>query len=601
MSKERDILKSLLIQEELEVLKQLKKKLLSEEQFTKEVSKVLAGAVKRAQKEDKEFTRALSRPIKEGVTRAFSDNKQSIIDSLLPIMGQLIRKTVTNSIRQFVSDINRTIELGFSKKALKWRWQAFKSDVSFAEIVFQKTIRYQVTNLFVINRDNGLLIEHAGNQDPLKDKNALSAMLTALQDFIGDSLNLPESDLISAEINDNLYLISTGPKAYLASVIRGSPSERLKQKSQELIENIHAEFSDVLTHEKNYQNTPELEDYLRNHLVTKNRKEETKAINWKPWLFIIALLLIASTYYYIQRSLQFKEIQRLVHDTPGLYVHSLEREGDGFLVTGLLDPSADVSKLKTKGIKLLTKPYLSLEEEVINARIQKLLHDYPTAQAKYHKQTVLLKGKLSTEQQKEVTKKLLSLAGVENIDKQLQPSLSEELARFMKDQLGNNDKIKYKLSDQHLELSGTTDYASQQKLNLSLKSKFPQLKVTNKNLLITDGTEKLIREINQTSVNIPWLENKNPAEYRKLQKVINSSQSLMQRTAKIHLMIIGSSDCFGKKSDDFSKMRTKKIEQKFIQGKINRLRISTSIDECHAYVKQANDSLKNVRFKVSIE
>ena len=45
----RDVLKTLLIKEELEVLENLKK-LLSEEQFTEEVSKVLANALKRAQK-----------------------------------------------------------------------------------------------------------------------------------------------------------------------------------------------------------------------------------------------------------------------------------------------------------------------------------------------------------------------------------------------------------------------------------------------------------------------------------------------------------------------------------------------------------------------
>ena len=116
MSKERDILKSLLLKEELELLDNLKQKLLSKQQFTKEVSEVLSGAIRRAKKQDNEFERSLTGPIKRGVNRTFSENKQSIINSLLPIMGQLIRKTVTNSIKQFVADINRTLELGFLPK-----------------------------------------------------------------------------------------------------------------------------------------------------------------------------------------------------------------------------------------------------------------------------------------------------------------------------------------------------------------------------------------------------------------------------------------------------------------------------------------------------
>ena len=149
MSNQRDILKSLLLKEELEVIAELKQKLLSKEQFTKEVSEILSGAINRARRVDSDFERALSRPIKNGVTQAFTDNKQSIVDSLLPIMGQLIRKTVTNSIKQFVTDINRTLEQNFSIKSIKWRWQAKKAGITFAEMVFQKTIRYQVKELFV--------------------------------------------------------------------------------------------------------------------------------------------------------------------------------------------------------------------------------------------------------------------------------------------------------------------------------------------------------------------------------------------------------------------------------------------------------------------
>ena len=134
MSNQRDILKSLLLKEELEVIAELKQKILSKEQFTKEVSEILSAAINRSRRMDSGFERALARPIKKGVTQAFSENKQSIVDSLLPIMGQLIRKTVTNSIKQFVSDINRALEQRFSMKAIKWRWQARKAGISLSLI-----------------------------------------------------------------------------------------------------------------------------------------------------------------------------------------------------------------------------------------------------------------------------------------------------------------------------------------------------------------------------------------------------------------------------------------------------------------------------------
>ncbi|VAW39599.1 hypothetical protein MNBD_GAMMA01-203 [hydrothermal vent metagenome] len=597
MNTEHEILKNLLLKEELELLDTLKQKLLSQKQFTKEVSAVLAAAINRAQKQNKEFEKALSLPIKNGVKRAFSESKQSIIDALLPIMGQLIRKTVTNSIRQFVTDINRTIELGFSSKALKWRWQAYKAGIPFAEIVFQKTIRYQVSELFVINRENGLLIAHVGANDMLKDNNAISAMLTVIQDFIGDSLRSEDSGLLSAEIDDNLILISTGPKAYLASVIKGSPTGRLKQKSQQLIENIHADFSEILVDEDKYQNIVEFDDYLRPHLITKSLLDNSEKINWLPWVVILILLVSGLSYWSYQRTQQFNAVVDIAKSTPGFFMQSVIRKNSGYEVTGLLDPIADISQLQTEHVKLQTRPFISLDHEIVQQRVLNILINYPTVKAVLQNNIVVVSGKISRENRQKLLQQLHNIIGINTVEDNLNIDNREEIKSFLQDNVIVN-QIEYTLSANKLTLQGNIKFQDYQNFKSGFNAIFPDVIIDEENINIINSTDNLIAFINQTSINLSKYQQGDQTQKQQLQNVINSSHSLISRKGKIHVAIIGKSDCYGKDSDKYSLDRAKAIKQIFIQQGVNQNFLAPKIKPCVTFNNHPVQAKLTVAFKL---
>jgi len=557
MSKERDILKSLLLKEELELLDNLKQKVLSESQFTQEVSQVLTAAIKRAEKQDKNFERSLKGPIQRGVVKTFADNKQSIIDSIMPIMGQLIRKTVSNSIKQFVADINRTLELGFSAKALKWRWQAFKSGEKFADIVFQKTIHYQITEMFVISHENGLLIQHAGTdaEEVLKDKDALSAMLTGLQDFIGDSLQSSNSGLLSIEISDKEFLISTGPHAYLATVVKGSPTERLKNKLQQLIENIHSDYSDLIADQDQYQNDLEFSGYLQKHLITKSISDEKKSLNWKPWVFIILLVIIGLSYWAYQRNKEFKRVNQLTHSIPGLYVQDLKRDNGGYVVSGLMDPMADTSQLQTNNIELIVKPYVSLDQEIIQKRVDKAVDDYKAITATLKGNVVTLSGQANENDSLTLTNKLYTLSGVDKVINQLIMDKTEEINT-------NEDN------------------------NLIKKKE------------LTESINAMKKSIHDSSINLTKYQANNVDEKQKLNEIIENIQFILKNKNQTQISIIGESDCYGKKSDAYSHQRALFIKDIFVKNNINEKSIVIKIKPCVILTSKENLDNKNVKFRL---
>ena len=575
MSQERDLLKSLLLKEELEVLNRLKEKVLSQEQFTEEVAKVLAKALKRAEKNDANLQKALYPPIKKGVLRAFSESKQSIIDSLLPIMGTLIRKTVSNSIKKIVADINRVLEQRLSLKHLKWRWQAYKAGISYAEIVFQKTIRYQVQELFLINRNNGLLIEHAGDDDLLKDNNAISAMLTVIQDFIRDSLQSPNADLLSTEIGDKVILISTGPQAFLASIIKGSPTERLKEKSQKLIENVHAQFSFELAQEDSYRNLPRLNEYLKKHLVLKNITESNKKINWVPWVLIPLIFISGLSYLAYKRLQQFNAIVDKASHVDGFYLQSVKRQNKGFVISGLLDPLADVSHLKTENIRLETRPFVSLDDSILEKRVQIVLKDYVGVIAKLENNKIELSGKVQEQDKKSLILRLNNIIGIEEVIDYLSLDMSHKLDAFFR---GTN--LNYKIANNIVSAQGEMKYQELTDLRQRFKALFKNLSLNTQAINVPDSTENILEKIKTTQLNIPLLQENDTLQKDKFEILIKNLQLLQQRTSKISIEVIGMSDCHGNKSDGYSMQRAKFIASKLHDAGINPNSIKTRIRAC---------------------
>lgn len=597
MSNERDILKSLLLKEELELLDTIKQKLLSEEQFTKEVSNVLAAALKRAQHKDKNIERALAWPIKEGVKRAFVDSKQSIIDSLLPIMGQLIRKTVTNSIKQFVSDINRILEQRFSVKYIKWRWQAFRTGSSLAQIVFQNTVHYQVSEIFLINRENGLLIQHVGADDMLKDNNAISGMLTAIQDFVGDSLKESDSQLESIEIKGKQFLFSFGPKAYLAAIVLGSPTERIKEKLQQLIENAHGEFSEDLLDENNYDKLPDLNGFLRSNLVTKSLTPETKKINWLPWAIIILILSIFFIYSAHKKSLAYDKIVSSAESIDGFILQDVNDIDSGYEITGLLDPMADISALHQDNISLVSRAFISIDPSIIEKRINKAKIQYPNVTATLVNNTLYLKGSIAEEGHTKLIKSLEKIIGVDEIDNQLTINRDEEIEEFINKYPMFSQQSIFEPQKQALLLKGETTQMELDGFKNSFKKFFPTVVIDDSYVSIQETTENLIQTINNTHINLADIETKN-IEDEGLNRIVNSLHLILNREVKIQLKIIGESDCYGSNSNQYSLLRAQAVRNVIRKKNINENILLPTIIPCTVYNSNTDATLLNVSFRI---
>jgi hypothetical protein len=96
--------------------------------------------------------------------------------------------------------------------------------------------------VFLIERASGLVLHHASTPGlPPLDADAIAGMLTALGDFVDDSVGGDAGGALeSAQVGADLVWVEHGPRANLACFVHGVPPAQLRAQMEQRLEEIHA-------------------------------------------------------------------------------------------------------------------------------------------------------------------------------------------------------------------------------------------------------------------------------------------------------------------------------------------------------------------------
>lgn len=383
-----DELKKLLFGAEKQALDSITERVESIEVRTVDVSAVLPEAIHQSHGEGQALKESLRGPVGDCLRDEFHEDPQTYGDALYPVMGPAIRKSIVHTLRTFAQQINEAVEHSFTPRGLSWRLQAWRAGVPFGQFVLQKTLLYRVEQAYLISRDSGLLIGHAQHElSQIKDSDAVSAMFTAIQDFVKESFSPDRTGrLESADMGEFTLWAVHGPHALLVCVIRGVPPKALRADLSAILERIHFRYADAIrSYKGDTASVPDIDAELEDCLKLEARQaQDSKSFKPTPAMWIV-LALIAGLlgWYTVSNWTASNTLARLtaaLDDAPGIFVAEASRSGGTFTVRGLRDPVADeaiaiASAVGVEADKLEAdlKPYQSLEPEIIVRRAARAL------------------------------------------------------------------------------------------------------------------------------------------------------------------------------------------------------------------------------------
>jgi hypothetical protein len=109
--------------------------------------------------------------------------------------------------------------------------------------------KYEVEEVLLVYSKKGILISYINKgQEEKMDRDLMTGMFTAIQDFVGDVFESEGQDttqLKEMELGDKKVLIEQGQYTYIATVFKGRP-KRLVPKLQSTIKELETEFIHIL-------------------------------------------------------------------------------------------------------------------------------------------------------------------------------------------------------------------------------------------------------------------------------------------------------------------------------------------------------------------
>tara|TARA_R110002072_G_scaffold4174_9_gene29636 strand:- start:23127 stop:24806 length:1680 start_codon:yes stop_codon:yes gene_type:complete len=412
---ELDELCRLLIGTDRERLKAAIERMHDRGQFIDWQSQTLADAMRLALARDPTFADSMAALISKGVHTTVQHDSTAFGRALAPALGPAIRNSVWMMLQGFVQSIETIVDQQLSWRSVRWRIEGWRTGRSFAEVAFVHTLLFRVEHVFLLHRSNGLQLQHCTRPGAIaREPDLITAMLTAIQDFLRDAFQASESDAATSfSINELSVIVENGNNAALAAVVRGQPRAEIRLQLREALDRIESTMTGQLAKFDGDTDPfeavrPQLEACLTESQRTgvadaKKKKKRSKVI---PFTLLVATLGLI-TWWIIGLVAtatlrgRFENFVAELTATKGYAITNSEIRDDAVIVHGLRDPLAQpFEEIATKhSVKDLVtthfQDYHALHPEFVAQRIRKTLKPPAGVEFDLDGRTLHLRGSAS--------------------------------------------------------------------------------------------------------------------------------------------------------------------------------------------------------------
>ena len=375
------------------------------------VSEVFSEALHDRESQDGSVNKVLLPLVEKSVEKSVAANSEKFVGYLYPLVGSLVRKSVSAFITELLEKTNTLIENSLTIKGLTWRFKAWQSGVTFSQYAASHTFAFRVEQVFLIHRETGLLLNSVSLGLELEaDADMVSSMLTAINDFVSDSFSTNtgkiEQNLDVVRTEDFTLLLKKGPKASVVAAITGNMPQGVANQLQKTLEEIHKLYDKELDN-FNGDSIPfnNSEQQLRDCLMTVLKPESSR--NKRPWMAwtVVLLLLIGFSFLLVKRwqSHELMDQVSLIDKASGILLTQIDTLGlEKIQFEVLRDPAAlsipewlEQHSIDSNLVIYKERAYLSLDPSLIKHKTELVVARFPTVAVDWVDNLPEFSGKLT--------------------------------------------------------------------------------------------------------------------------------------------------------------------------------------------------------------
>ena len=174
------------------------------------------------------------------------ESRDDVVQALFPIIGQMIKKYISQEIAVLSAKIDKQIESVFSFENIVLRIKATFTGASYGELMIQKAREPQIQEIFIIEENSGLLMASYSRQKTM-DQDMIAGMLTAIKSFVKESFSEGDQDLETISYDSFSIYIQSFKKFYVAVALTGVLNASYKKKLDDTILKFIKDITSKLT------------------------------------------------------------------------------------------------------------------------------------------------------------------------------------------------------------------------------------------------------------------------------------------------------------------------------------------------------------------
>lgn len=213
-------LKEILLREDRSALEELQRTLNEKQLLAEKINPIVEDHLTfLRQNFPKEYAKIVNRMVEQKL----KSSQTEILDVIYPVMGKMINKYIAFQFQEMKDSINARIDALFSKQGLIWWIRNKVFGIDNAEMLLSNLDTPIIEEIFVIQRDSGLLYGSAALY-PSVNRDVVGGMLTAIKSFVEDAFERENEDLEMIQFGTYKILIENMPSHYFALAMSGSVS-----------------------------------------------------------------------------------------------------------------------------------------------------------------------------------------------------------------------------------------------------------------------------------------------------------------------------------------------------------------------------------------
>ena len=250
------------------------------------------------------FHNFINETIPDSLKSSIKNDPGPIVDTLYPIMGNIVSKYIREALKDFMDSINEKVENQLPYQKILRSIRARLQGISEEEYLLREVQKARINGALLILRGSGIIVKSEFNSE-FKNLNSdlFAGLLMALQNFSRDCIdNSAESLLEQIEYGENKVLIETTGSFILAVLVKGDISTKLLKQIREVLGNIiqeHRVFLDE--YDGDDEKLPvQLEEKFKK-LIDNDTPEITELRTTRKyiWRFLIFAIILASLVFYV--------------------------------------------------------------------------------------------------------------------------------------------------------------------------------------------------------------------------------------------------------------------------------------------------------------